>query len=114
MHRPGFNALCAQVLAAVFALSACGGRLAPEDRKATDIPGASEPAVGASSSSSPGSLVAQVYLPAGVSVTTVSYTVSGASDPSQDGSYTLGATASCDNAGTCQTLEDAVNTASRQ
>jgi hypothetical protein len=77
MHRPGFNALCAQVLAAVFALSACGGRLAPEDRKATDIPGASEPAVGASSSSSPGSLVAQVYLPAGVSVTTVSYTVSG-------------------------------------
>jgi hypothetical protein len=45
---------------------------------------------------------------------TVGYTVSGASDPSQDGSYTLGATGSCDNAGNCQTLEDAVATASRQ
>ena len=45
---------------------------------------------------------------------TVSYTVSGASDPSQDGSYTLGATGSCDNAGNCQTDEDAVATASRQ
>jgi hypothetical protein len=45
---------------------------------------------------------------------TVSYTVSGSSDPSQDGSYTLSATGSCDNAGNCQTLESAVDTASRQ
>lgn len=45
---------------------------------------------------------------------TVDYAISGASDPSQDGSYTLGATGSCDNAGTCQTQEDAVDTASRQ
>jgi hypothetical protein len=44
---------------------------------------------------------------------TISYTVSGASDPSQDGSYTLGATGSCDNAGNCQTDEDAVATASQ-
>ena len=33
---------------------------------------------------------------------TVSYAVSGDSDPSQDGSYTLGATGSCDNAGTAK------------
>jgi hypothetical protein len=45
---------------------------------------------------------------------TVSYTVSGASDSTQDGGYTLGATGSCDSAGTCQTLEDAVDTASMQ
>ena len=44
----------------------------------------------------------------------VSYTVSGASDSTQDGSYTLGATGSCDSAGNCQTNEDAVATASRQ
>jgi hypothetical protein len=44
----------------------------------------------------------------------VSYTVSGSSDPSQDGSYTLSATGSCDNSGSCQTVEDAVDTASRQ
>jgi hypothetical protein len=32
----------------------------------------------------------------------------------QDGSLTLSATGPCDNAGNCQTLEDAVDSASRQ
>ena len=33
-----------------------------------------------------------------------SYTVSGASDPTEDGSYQIGATATCDNSGNCQGL----------
>jgi hypothetical protein len=45
---------------------------------------------------------------------TVSYSVSGASNPSDDGSYTLGATASCNNAGDCQTSTQPFDTASRQ
>ncbi|MBV9195564.1 MAG: hypothetical protein JO168_15580 [Solirubrobacterales bacterium] len=42
-----------------------------------------------------------------------SYTVSGASDPTQDGSYQIGANATCDNTGNCQWQTDALGSASR-
>ena len=43
-----------------------------------------------------------------------SYSVSGASDPTQDGSYQIGASATCDNSGNCQWKTDALGTANKQ
>ncbi|MBV8910782.1 MAG: hypothetical protein JOZ89_08480 [Gammaproteobacteria bacterium] len=42
------------------------------------------------------------------------YVVSGASDSSQDGSYQIGANATCDNSGNCQWQTDALGSASKQ
>jgi hypothetical protein len=59
----------------MLALSACGGRVGPDDGMGTENPGASDGAAGATGT--PGSLLAEVDLPAGISATAVSYTVSG-------------------------------------
>jgi hypothetical protein len=43
----------------------------------------------------------------------VSYSVSAASDPTEDGNYTIGASATCDNSGNCQWKTDPLGSASK-